>query len=86
MESGRLTKAGELAETPDGKRALVNERGEAFLVQDSTVVIWDSFDRKTAGEVAEELAVASGRPPEEFKEPIRALAQELQKVGLLSRV
>ena len=83
MESERLSKVGEVAETPDGKRALVNGAGTAFLVQDSTIVVWDSFDRKTPDEVAEELAVASERDPEEFKRPIQEMARELQDAGLL---
>lgn len=83
MEPQRLAKTGELAETPEGKKALVNEEGKAFLVQESTIIVWDSFDKKTADEVAQQLAVASGRNPEEFKEPVLELAKELQSVGLL---
>jgi Coenzyme PQQ synthesis protein D (PqqD) len=86
MESERLAKVGEVAETPDGKKALVNGEGKAYLVQESTVVIWDSFNEKTVGEVAQELAVASGRSPDEFRQPIQELAKELQNVGLLAAV
>jgi hypothetical protein len=84
MESKRLAKVGEIAETPDGRKALVNEEGKAYVVQESTIVVWDSFDRKTVGEVAQELAVASGRNPDEFRGPIQELARELQSVGLLA--
>jgi hypothetical protein len=83
MESERLSKVGEVAETPDGKKALVNAAGKAYIVQDSVIVIWDSFDRKTASEVAEELAVASERAPSEFLGPVQDLAKELQSAGLL---
>lgn len=83
METERLSRVGELAETTDGKKALVNAAGTAYVVQDSVVVIWDSFDRKTPGEVAEELALASERSPSEFVEPISDLAKELQNAGLL---
>ena len=72
-----------MAETPNGGKALVNAAGTAYTVQDSVIVIWDSFDRKTADEVAEELAVASERNPAEFKGPIQELARELQSAGLL---
>ena len=83
MEPERLSKVGEVAETQDGRKALVNTNGKAFVVQDSVIVIWDSFDRKTAKEVAEELAVASDRNPGDFVEPIQELARELQSAGLL---
>ena len=83
MEAQRLSKVGEVADTPDGRKALVNEAGKAYLAQDSVIVVWDSFDRKTPDEVAEELAVAAERNPEEFRGPIHALADELESVGLL---
>ena len=83
METERLSKVGEVAKTPDGRRALVNADGRAFLAQDSVIVIWDSFDRKTAKEVAEELAVASDRNPGDFVGPIQELARGLQSAGLL---
>ena len=86
MDPVRLSKVGEVAKTPEGKTALVNGQGKAYLVPDATVVIWDSFDRKTPAEVAEELAVASGRNPEEFKEPIQELARELESIGLLAPI
>ena len=83
MGPERLSKAGEAAETPDGHKALVNPDGAAYGVQDSGLVIWDPFDRKTADEVAEELAMASDRDPAEFRGPIQELAKELQTAGLL---
>lgn len=83
MELEKLSKVGEVAETPDGRKALVNGAGKAYVVQDSILVVWDSFDRKTADEVAEELAMASERSPDEFREPIEELARELQSAGLL---
>lgn len=86
MALERLVKVGELAETPEGRKALVNEAGEAYLVQESTIVVWDSFDRKTVEEVTQELAIASGKNPEEFREPIQEIAKELQNVDLLSPV
>lgn len=86
MQAQKLAKTGELAQTPDGKKALVNEDGKAYLVQESTIIVWDSFDRKTVGEVAQALAVASGRNPDEFTKPIQELANELQSVGLLAPV
>lgn len=86
MQAQKFAKTGELAETPDGQKALVNEEGKAYLVQESTIIVWDSFDRKTIGEVAQALAVASGRNPDEFAKPIQELANELQSVGLLAPV
>lgn len=83
MGTERLSKVGELAETQDGKKALLNGEGKAYLAQDAVIAVWDSFDGKTADEVAEELALASERNPEDFKEPIQQLARELQSVGLL---
>lgn len=83
MDAERLSKVGEVADTPDGRRALVNERGEAYTAQDAVIMIWDCFDGKTAEEVAEELAEASGRNPDDLKEPVQKLATELQSVGLL---
>ena len=83
MGPDRLSKVGEVTETPDGRRALLNGEGEAYLAQDAVIVIWDFFDRKTTDEVAEELAVASDRSPDVFKEPIQKVAKVLQSVGLL---
>ena len=79
----RLKKTGELAETPDGKKALVNDEGTAYLVQESIILVWDAFDGSTVGEVSEKLATIAGKQADEFREPVGEIARGLREAELL---
>ena len=83
VSSQRLTKVGELAETPERRLALVNGDGVAYAVQDSVARVWDEFEGNTYQEVAEKLAREGGLDPERLREPVRLIATELEDVGLL---
>jgi flagellar motor switch protein FliG len=63
---------------------LVNEKGVAYLVNESIVAVWDRFGNKTVDEVISEVAEISEISPEELREPIRELVEALVKAELLS--
>jgi flagellar motor switch protein FliG len=63
---------------------LVNEKGVAYLVNESIVAVWDRFENKTVDEVISEVAEISEISPEELREPIRKLVEALVKAELLS--
>jgi flagellar motor switch protein FliG len=63
---------------------LVNEKGVAYLVNESIVAVWDRFENKTVDEVISEIAEISEISPEELREPIRELVEALVKAELLS--
>lgn len=83
MEEERLTRKGELAETPEGKKVLINEKGDAYAVSEAIIIVWANFENNTVREVAEKLAVASNRNPDEFQEPVNEIARALRAAELL---
>ncbi|MDT7877385.1 MAG: PqqD family protein [Candidatus Caldarchaeales archaeon] len=62
----------------------MNEKGVAYLVNESIVAVWDRFENKTVDEVISEVAEISEISPEELREPIRELVEALVKAELLS--
>lgn len=85
METDRkLTKRGVVSQTPDGELLLVNEKGEAYRVNESIVAIWDTYKDKTVNEVVDEIASQIERDPEELREPIKQLTQALIEAELLA--
>lgn len=83
MSSEKLSRVGELAETPAKSLALINGDGVAYSVQESIVRIWDEFQGDTPEEVAERLAKEEGLNLEELRGPVSVIANKLEEVGLL---
>jgi hypothetical protein len=83
-EEKRLTKKGYMSQTGEGELLLVNEKGVAYLVNESIVAIWDRFEDKTVDEVITEVSEMSEISAEELREPIRELVDALLKAELLS--
>jgi flagellar motor switch protein FliG len=73
-----------MTQTGEGELPLVNEKGVAYLVNESIVAVWDRFENKTVDEVISEVAEISEISPEELREPIRELVEALVKAELLS--
>jgi flagellar motor switch protein FliG len=73
-----------MTQTGEGELLLVNEKGVAYLVNESIVAVWDRFENKTVDEVISEVAEISEISPEELREPIRELVEALVKAELLS--
>lgn len=82
-EERRFNKRGYLTQTGEGELLLVNEKGVAYLVNESIVAIWDKFEEKTVEEVIQEVADISEIDPDELREPIRELVDALVKAELL---
>lgn len=82
-EEKRLSKKGWLSQTPEGDLLLVNEKGEAYRVNEAVAAIWQLFDDKTVNEVVEEVAFQVRRDPSELKEQIEQLASKLVEAGLI---
>jgi len=80
----KLSKKGELLKTKEGDLLLVNEKGNAYIVEESIVVIWNSFQDKTVEEVIEEIAVMINRDKEEIREPIKEIVNYLKEAELLA--
>jgi flagellar motor switch protein FliG len=73
-----------MTQTGEGELLLVNEKGVAYLVNESIVAVWDRFENKTVDEVISEVAEISEISPKELREPIRELVEALVKAELLS--
>lgn len=84
MASEKLFKKGQVGETPQGEKLLVNEKGTAYLVSDSIIAIWSSFEGNTTEEVVQEVAAVIGRDPGEVREPIEQIVSQLKEAELLS--
>jgi uncharacterized membrane protein YsdA (DUF1294 family) len=53
----------------------VNDEGTAYLVQESIILVWDTFDGSTVGEVSETLSNIAGKPADELREPVDEIAR-----------
>ena len=51
VEERRLSKKGYVSQTPEGELLLVNENGEAYMVNEAVVAVWDLFNDKTVSDV-----------------------------------
>jgi VIT1/CCC1 family predicted Fe2+/Mn2+ transporter len=84
MAEEKLFKRGQLGETPQGEKLLVNDKGIAYLVSDPVIAIWSSFKGNTAEEVVQEIAAVIGRDPSEVREPIMQIISQLKEAELLA--
>ncbi len=84
MAVEKLFKRGQIGETPQGEKLLVNDKGNAYLVSDSVIAIWSSFKGNTTEEVVQEVATVIGRDPSEVREPIEQIVSQLKEAELLS--
>jgi len=84
MAEEKLFKRGQLGETPQGEKLLVNDKGIAYLVSDPVIAIWSSFEGNTVEEVVQEIAAVIGRDPSEVREPIMQIISQLKEAELLA--
>jgi len=71
-------------ETPEGELLLVNESGVAYRVNESVVAVWSLFEDKTVDEVVEEVSKELQIDPEEIRQAIADLAEQLIQAELLA--
>lgn len=83
MERKKFSKKGQLGRTAQEEPVLMNENGVQYKVTDTVAVVWQKFENKTVGEVAEEVALLVNRNPEELREPIERPASQLKEAELL---
>jgi hypothetical protein len=74
VEERRLSKKGYVSQTPEGELLLVNENGEAYMVNEAVVAVWDLFNDKTVSDVVSEIASQISRDPSEIRDSIEQLA------------
>jgi hypothetical protein len=84
VEERRLSKKGYVSQTPEGELLLVNENGEAYMVNEAVVAVWDLFNDKTVSDVVSEIASQISRDPSEIRDSIEQLAGKLIEAGLLA--
>jgi hypothetical protein len=84
VEERRLSKKGYVSQTPEGELLLVNENGEAYMVNEAVVAVWDLFNDKTVSEVVSEIASQISRDPSEIRDSIEQLAGKLLEAGLIA--
>jgi hypothetical protein len=84
VEERRLSKKGYVSQTPEGELLLVNENGEAYMVNEAVVAVWDLFNDKTVSDVVSEIASQISRDPSEIRDSIEQLAGKLLEAGLIS--
>jgi hypothetical protein len=73
VEERRLSKKGYVSQTPEGELLLVNENGEAYMVNEAVVAVWDLFNDKTVSDVVSEI-----------RDSIEQLAGKLLEAGLIA--
>ncbi|HID05501.1 MAG TPA: PqqD family protein [Candidatus Caldiarchaeum subterraneum] len=83
-ESKRLSKKGFVTQTPEGDLLLVNEKGDAYKVNESVVAVWNIFEDKTVNEVINEIASQINVDPNEIKPAIEQLTAQLVEAELLA--
>jgi len=83
VEERRLSKKGYVSQTPEGELLLVNENGEAYMVNEAVVAVWDLFNDKTVSDVVSEIASQISRDPSEIRDSIEQLAGKLLEAGLI---
>jgi hypothetical protein len=84
VEERRLSKKGYVSQTPEGELLLVNENGEAYMVNKAVVAVWDLFNDKTVSDVVSEIASQISRDPSEIRDSIEQLAGKLLEAGLIA--
>jgi hypothetical protein len=84
VEERRLSKKGYVSQTPEGELLLVNENGEAYMVNEAIVAVWDLFNDKTVSDVVSEIASQISRDPSEIRDSIEQLAGKLLEAGLIA--
>jgi predicted transcriptional regulator with HTH domain len=84
VEERRLSKRGYVSQTPEGELLLVNENGEAYMVNEAVVAVWDLFNDKTVSDVVSEIASQISRDPSEIRDSIEQLAGTLLEAGLIA--
>jgi predicted transcriptional regulator with HTH domain len=84
VEERRLSKKGYVSQTPEGELLLVNENGEAYMVNEAVVAVWDLFNDKTVSDVVSEIASQISRDPSEIRDSIEQLAGKLLEAGLIA--
>jgi hypothetical protein len=84
VEERRLSKKGYVSQTPEGELLLVNENGEAYMVNEAVVAVWDLFNDKTVSDVVSEIASQISRDPSEIRDSIEQLAGTLLEAGLIA--
>jgi hypothetical protein len=82
VEERRLSKKGYVSQTPEGELLLVNENGEAYMVNEAVVAVWDLFNDKTVSDVVSEIASQISRDPSEIRDSIEQLAGSFWRLGL----
>ncbi len=77
-------KKGKLAKTEDDKLVLVNDKNQAFVVDQAVIGIWKMLDgNKTVNEVVQEVAKETDAMPEQLSPQITAIVDKLKEVGLV---
>jgi len=84
VEERRLSKKGYVSQTPEGELLLVNENGDAYMVNEAVVAVWDLFNDRTVSEVVSEIASQISRDPSEIRDSIEQLAGKLLEAGLIA--
>jgi hypothetical protein len=84
VEERRLSEKGYVSQTPEGALLLVNENGEAYMVNEAVVAVWDLFNDKTVSDVVSEIASQISRDPSEIRDSIEQLAGKLLEAGLIA--
>jgi 3-methyladenine DNA glycosylase AlkC len=84
VEERRLSKKGYVSQTPESELLLVNENGEAYMVNEAVVAVWDLFNDKTVSDVVSEIASQISRDPSEIRDSIEQLAGKLLEAGLIA--
>ncbi|MFQ5819363.1 MAG: PqqD family protein [Candidatus Heimdallarchaeota archaeon] len=77
-------KKGKLAKTEDDKLVLVNDKNQAFVVDQAVIGIWKMLDgNKTVNEVVQEVAKGTDAKAEQLSPQITAIVDKLKEVGLV---
>jgi len=83
-EEKRLSKKGYVSQTPEGELLLVNEKGEAYMVNEAVVAVWDLFNDRTVSDVVSMIASQISRDPSEIRDSIEQLAGKLLEAELIA--
>lgn len=83
MDSEKLFKKGDQARGEDGSLLLVNEKQEAFKVNETILTIWNICDGIEFQELVKNIATAVQQDAGSVKSSLEPLFTELEKNSLL---
>lgn len=78
-----VTKEGKMAKDQEGNLVLVNNKEQAYKVDESVIAIWQMCDGKTQQEISNTITEKTQMGEDEAKKAVGEIVTKLEEVGLV---